>query len=246
MVEEPKKEKLGNPRSNDWAGSAFALKGWMGRIGGSLDVPFKSISIFVGSWMMLEIGWPLLTVLGVATAGSVWSIPTAIPCMFVVVYAMILASGANLVRSLVTQMYDRRDNLVKALFRGYFWSLLSIGIIYLVHTYFHAHLPLLFVIPILYFVPIAGLPVPIPLGTTGWYMNILAMVVVYTVGVTGSCIGGIEILGHLLENSRQHGAYGAVFGVLLLTVFPALNIYFSLVFLESTIDIFWGLIPFGT
>ncbi|MGY5854170.1 MAG: hypothetical protein RTU92_11425 [Candidatus Thorarchaeota archaeon] len=233
-------------QKTNWQGSGMSLKGWLNRLSGGLDLPYKSIALFVGCWMVLEIGWPLLIVLGVATAGTVWNIPTAIPCMFIVVYGMVLTSGVNLVRSLIVQLGDRRDNIVKALFRGYFWSLLSIGLIIMVHTYFRTNSVLMFAIPILYLIPIqvvgTTVPIPIPLGITGMYMDLIVTVIVYTVGVTGSCIGGIEIIRYLLNNSRKHGSYGAIFAVLMLAVYPAMNIYFSLIFLNSTLELFGRLL----
>ena len=199
--------------------------------------------------MILEIGWPLLVVWGIASAGSVWNIPTTIPFAFVLTYGLVLASGSNMVRSLVTQLAGRRDNIVKALFRGYFWGLLSVGLVFLVHAYFHSHLQLLFLIPIFYLLPInivgVTVPVPIPLGITGLYMDMVATIIVYAVGVTGSCIGGIEILKHFMDNSAQHGTYGAILTVLLLAVFPAMNIYFSSVFLTTILELFGRFLGIG-
>lgn len=236
------------PRKTNWYSSGGSVSGWMARFNAGLNRPFKSIAIFAGGWMLLEIGWPILILLGVATAGSVWNIPTAIPFMFVVVYGLTLISGSNLVRSLVTQIGNRSDSLVKALFRGYFWSLLSVGLLFTVSTYFHLKMPFMFVIPIVYLLPIEALgntiPIPVPLGITGWYMDIIFTIIVYTVGVTGSCIGGIEILKHVMDNSHQHGSYGAIFNLLVLAVFPVLNIYFSLVFLTSVFDLFGRFISF--
>lgn len=232
-----------------WGQESSALKGWMNHFVGGLDLPFKSIAIFAGCWMLLEIGWPLLILLGVVTAGTVWSVPTTIPCMYIAVYAMIMTSGMNMVRSIIMQLGSRRDNLVKALFRGYFWSLLSIGAILIIHEYFHATMPGLFLIPILYFIPIEILgntaPIPILLGLSGWYMDIAVTVIVYAIGVTGSSIGGFELLQYFLENSQHRGTYGAILGVLLLAVFPAVNIYFSLTFLETIMDLFGRCVSLG-
>ena len=222
----------------------------MNRLVGSLSLPYKSIALFVSSWMLLEIGWPLLTIAGVVTAGSVWDIPTAIPCMYIGVYCTLLVSGANLIRSLIVELSSARDNLAKALFRGYFWSILSVGLILLVHAYFRTNHEALFLLPIIYFIPIeinilgtgGTVPVPIPLGFTGMYLNILVAVIVYAVGITGSCIGGIEVLRYLMSSPRQQTSYGAVFKVLFLAVFPPLNLYFSSVFLTSMIDLFWRLL----
>jgi hypothetical protein len=238
-----------DPEKTNWERPGVSLKGWMNQFTGGLDLPFKSIVLFAGSWMLLEIGWPLLIVFGVATAGTVWSIPTAIPCLFIAVYVSIMISGMNMVRSIITQLGDRKDNLVKALFRGYFWSLLSIGVILTIHEYFHSTMPQLFFLPILYLIPIEVLgttvPIPLLLGFSGLYMDISVTIIVYAIGITGSSIGGIEILRNLLDNSRQRGTYGAIFGVLLLAVFPVVNIYFSLVFLTSTLDLFGRCLSFG-
>lgn len=250
--EQEKKEKEKERKrelKRNYERSGVSLKGWMNQFIGGLDLPFKSIAIFAGSWMLLEIGWPLLIIFGVATAGSVWSIPTTIPCLFIAVYVNIMVSGMNMIRSIITQLGNRRDNLVKALFRGYFWGLLSIGLILIVHEYFHTTMPQLFILPILYFIPILifgnTVPFPLFLGLSGWYMDIAVTIVVYAIGITGSAIGGIEILRSLLDNSRQRGTYGAIFGVLLLAVFPVVNIYFSLVFLTSTLDLFGRYVSFG-
>ncbi len=233
----------------NWDQSGGSLKGWMNKFTGGLDLPFKSIAIFAGSWMLLEIGWPLLIIFGVATAGNVWSIATVIPCLFIAVYVNIMVSGMNMIRSIITQLGDRRDNLVKALFRGYFWSLLSIGLILIVHEYFHTTMPMLFFIPIFYLIPLQVLgttvPFPLLLGISGLYMDLAVTIIVYAIGITGSAIGGIEILRTLLDNSRQRGTYGAIFGVLLLAVFPVVNIYFSLVFLTTTMDLFGRCVSFG-
>lgn len=238
--------KVTDPRKTSWGTSGASMTGWMSRFGSGLDMPFKSIALFVGSWMLLEIGWPFLTILGVATAGSVWSVPSSIASMFIVVYGLILISGANVVRSLILQLTGQKDNLVKALFRGYFWSLLVVGLILTIHQYFHSHMPLLYLIPIIYLLPIQILgntvPIPILLGITGMYMDIIVMVIIYVVGITGSCIGGLEILRYFLDNSRQRGSYHAILSVLMLAVFPAMNIQFSLVFLNSILDLYRGLI----
>jgi hypothetical protein len=242
-------EKANQERKANWERSGVSLKGWMNQLTGGLDFPFKSIAMFAGSWMLLEIGWPLLIVFGVATAGTVWSIPTAIPCLFIAVYVTIMVSGMNMVRSIIMQLGDRRDNLVKALFRGYFWSLLSIGVILTVHEYFHTTMPQLFILPILYLIPVTVLgttvPFPLLLGLSGLYMDLSVTTVVYAIGITGSSIGGIELLRTLLDTSRQHGTYGAIFGVLLLAIFPVVNIYFSLVFLTSTLDLFGRCLSLG-
>ena len=228
----------------NWQGSGFALKGLMSKLGGNLDLPFKSVIIFVGSWLMLETGLPLLIVVGVATAGSIWSISSAIPLVFLSVYCTLLSSGSNLIRSLVLELGNRRDNMVKALFRGYFWSILAVGLLYFVHGYF-CNLTLLYNWPVLYFIPIdvsflgigGTAPVPVPLGIVGYYMNIIATVIMFAVGVTGSCIGGLEILRYVLDSSREHGLFGAIFGVLMLAVYPAMNVYFSSIFLHSILDL---------
>jgi len=234
--------KRTNPRMTNWEKSGSSMMEWMSRFGSGLEVPFKSIALFAGSWLMLEIGWPVLTLLGVATAGSVWSISSAIPFTFIVVYGILLMSGSNLVRSLISHLTGQRDNLVKAVFRGYFWSLLSVGLILTIHQYFYGMLPFLFLIPIVYLIPIEILgntvPIPIPLGISGWYLDILVMIIVYIVGITGSCIGGIEILRYFMNSSNQRGTYHAIFSILLLAVFPALNIQFSLVFLNSILDLY--------
>jgi len=234
-----------DPKRTDWTGSGTSMMGWISRLGAGLDLSFKSIALFVGSWMLLEIGWPVLTMLGVATAGSVWSIPSSIASMYIVVYGLVLVSGANVVRSLIVQLTGQKDNLVKALFRGYFWSLLVVGLILTIHHYFHSHMPLLFMIPIVYLLPIQivgnTVPIPIPLGITGIYMDIIMMVIVYVVGITGSSIGGLEILRHFLDNSHQ-GGHSAILSLLMLAVFPAMNIHFSLVFLNSILDVLRGLI----
>ena len=245
-------KRMGSRKAN-WERSGTSLKGWMAKFSASLDLPFKSIATFVGSWMILEVGWPLLIVFGVATAGSVWSIPTTIPCLFIAMYGTVLVSGTNVVRSLIVQLGNGRDNLVKALFRGYFGSLLSIAVVLIVHAYFRSHMPQLFWLPIVYLLPIDGsvlgtggtVPIPIPIGISGLYMDLLVTIIVYAVGVTGSCIGSIEILQYLLNASRKHGSYGAILGVLVLAVFPAMNIYFSLVFLTSTLDLFGRCISLG-
>jgi len=146
-----------------------------------------------------------------------------------------------MVRGLIVHFSMKRDNLVKALFRGYFWSLLSIGLIVLIHTYFHTNLPQMFILPILYLLPIdvAGttLPIPIPLGITGLYMDLIITILVYVVGIIGSCVGGLEIIKYLNESSKRNGSYGAILSVLILATFPAFNICFSLVFLNTTLDL---------
>jgi len=216
--------------------------GWLSRFGSALDLPIKSIALFAGSWLMLEIGWPVLTLLGVATAGSVWSIPSAIPFLFIIVYGIILVSGCNLVRSIVVYVSGTRDNLVKVLFRGYFWSLLSVALILLINQYFHTALPFLYLLPIIYLLPLDVLgttvPIPIPLGLSGWYLDILVVVIVYVVGITGSCIGGLEILRYFIDSSAQQSSYHAILSVLFLAVFPTVNIQFSLMFLDSILDLF--------
>jgi len=235
------KDKESPPPIN-WSRSSSSMKGMLARFGADLDVPFKSIAMFAGSWMILEIGWPLLVIWGVASSGSVWNIPTSIPFTFVLTYGIVLVSGTNVIRSLITQLAGKRDNIVKALFRGYFWGLLSVGLVFLVHAYFHANMWSLFIIPILYLIPIdiAGVTVPAPifLGFTGQYMDMLATIIVYVVGVVGSCIGGIEILKHFMDDSSRRGTYGAIFAVLLLAIFPAMNIYFSSVFLTTILELF--------
>jgi hypothetical protein len=247
--EKDRNKELKRELKRNWEKSGGSLKSWMSQFTGGLDLPFKSIAMFAGSWMLLELGWPLLVLFGVATAESVWSIPTAIPCLFIAVYVTIMTSSMNMVRSIITQLGAQRDNLVKALFRGYFWSLLSIGVILIVHEYFHTNMPQLFILPILYLIPMQILgttvPVPIPLGWSGLYMDIAVTIIVYAIGITGSAIGGIELLRQLLDNSRQRGTYGAIFGVLLLAVFPVVNVYFSLVFLNSTLDLFGRWVSFG-
>ncbi len=230
-----------NPRNTEWHSSGASLRGWLDWLGLGLDMPYKSIALFVGCWIVLEVGWPLLVVLGVTTAGSVWSVPSAIPCMFIIVYGLLMVGAANMVRGLIVQFSMRRDNLVKALFRGYFWSLLSIGLIVLTHTYYHSNLPQMFILPILYLLPIdiAGttIPIPIPLGITGFYMDLIVTITVYIVGIIGSCVGGLEIIRYLTDSSKRNGSYGAILSVLMLAVFPAFNICFSLIFFNSTLDL---------
>jgi hypothetical protein len=239
-----------DPKQTNWERSSSSLKGMLARFGSEIEIPYKSIALFAGCWMILEIGWPLLVMWGVASAGSVWNIPTAIPFTFVVTYGLVLVSGTNVARTLVTQIGGSKDNIVRALFRGYFWGLLSVGLVFLIHEYFHTNLPLLFIIPIFCLLPIdvtiiGTVPIPIPLGFTGLYMDMVATIIVYAVGVTGSCIGGIEILCYIMNNSSQHGSYGAILSVLLLAVFPAMNIYFSSVFLTTILELFGRFLGIG-
>lgn len=233
-----------DPKTTNWSQSGASMMGWFSRFGAGMDLPFKSIALFVGSWLMLELGWPILTLLGVATAGSVWNIPASIPFLFIIVYGIVMVSGCNLIRSLITYVSSRRDNLVKAIFRGYFWSLLSVGLVLLVNQYFHTALPLLYILPIIYLLPLQILgttvPIPILLGFSGWYLDLLVTVIVYVVGITGSCIGGLEILRYFVDTSAQQSSYHAILAVLFLAVFPAMNIQFSLVFLNSILSVFGG------
>jgi hypothetical protein len=201
--------------------------------------------MFAACWILLEIGWPLLILFGIASAGSVWSIPAVVPCIFILAYGLLLVNGSNIIRTLILQFSQQRDNLVKAIARGYLWSILSIGVMYLVHAYFIERYPLLFWMPILYLVPINAIgttvPIPIPLGVTGNYLQLLIIALVYVIGITGACVGGIEILRYLMNQSKRHGAFGSIFNLLMLAVFPALNIYLSYAFLSSVIDLVGGL-----
>jgi hypothetical protein len=230
-----------DPKKTSWNGNA--LSGWINRLSGDLDIPFKSVAVFVGSWILLQQGWPLLTVWAVATAGSVWNIPTMIPFVLVATYAILLVSAVNMIRALVTQLGGNQDSLVKALFRGYFWSLLSLGLVLLIHKYFMVNMPLLFIIPVFYLLPIevtliGTVPIPIPLGITGIYIQIIVTLIVTVVGIAGGAVGGLEILRTILDGSSRHGRYGSILAVLFLSIYPALNVYFSIVFLDSALTVF--------
>jgi hypothetical protein len=230
-----------HPRETNWQHGGSALRAWIGQFVSGLDIPYRSIAIFTGSWLLLEMGWPLLTLLGVASAGTVWAIPAMIPCVFIGVYTTLIVSGVNMVRSIVIQLGSQRDNIMKSLFRGYFWGLLSIGLSLIIHIRFIETSPQLFALPIIYFIPfeVAGVtvPVPIPLGRTGIYNMLAVTIIVYAVGITSSCIGGLELLRTVIESTRKHGFYGSLFAIMFLAVFPALNVYLSSLMLETVLDI---------
>ncbi len=234
-----------SPEKTNWAGSFAPWRSAFGHLSAGIDLPFKSIAMFATCWIALETGWPLLILLGIISAGTVWTISAAIPCIFVLTYGLLLVNGANIVRTLVMQASERHDNLVKAISRGYLWSILSIGVIYVIHEYFTIHLPLLFLIPVIYIVPIEVLgntiPIPIPLGLSGNYINLVVLVVVYVVGITGACIGGIEVLRYFMNTNRKYGVAGSIFNLLLLAVFPAVNVIFSFVFLDVITKLVGGL-----
>ena len=229
-----------------WEGSGASLRGAIGRSASSLDLPFKSLMFFVGSAILLSVGWTVLIVFGVAFAGSVWSISATIPSMFIITYAIMMINGTNMIRELAVRYRSKNDSIVSALFRGYFWSLLSIGFILLVHRFFLTSVPHIFNMPIVYFIPIevelvvgGTIPVPVPLGMSGWYIDIISKVLVFVIGIVGACIGGLEILEFVMAKSSQNGIYGAIFNILFLASYPAFNLYFSISFLDFIIDLYW-------
>lgn len=210
---------------------------------GWLDLPVPSIFIFVLTFTLLQFGHGILMVVAVATAGSIWALGTAIPATFIITYLVCMVSAANLVRQVVRHLSGQQDNLMKALFRGYLWALLSIGLVSIVHLYFCCYVPQLYCMPIIFFIPIDvygfTIPIPIPLGTTGPLMEFAFRVVVFGVGVTGACVGGIELLRCILDRLSGRGLYASLLQVLLLSVFPGLNMALSmllLVRLEPLID----------
>jgi len=224
----------------------------LGQLGG-LDLPVKSIMVFVATTLLLSHGFLLLAALGVALSGSVWSIPATIPMVVVATYAVCLASAANMVRELVGlfSLFSReRGSLVAALFQGYFGALLTIGLLYLIHLYIQAAAWPLFWLPIFYLVPIDiyGFTVPIPLfmGFTGTYLVLVWWVVVFAVGVTGACTGGLALLRFLLEDLQGRGVYGALLSVLVVAVFPALNVWGAVTVLELVSQLLaWRLVGLG-
>jgi len=48
-----------------------------------------------------------------------------------------------------------------------------------------------------------------------------------------------------MDNSAQRGTYGAILTVLLLAIFPAMNIHFSSVFLTTILELFWRFLVIG-
>ncbi|MHA1881747.1 MAG: hypothetical protein ACTSUO_01735 [Candidatus Thorarchaeota archaeon] len=86
-------------------------------------------------------------------------------------------------------------------------------------------------------------PIPIPLGVTKYYLNYLVVLFVYVIGITGACVGGLEVFEYFKSVSQKHGLYGSMMNILLHTVYPTVNVILSLVFL-TTIDnyIRWGLV----
>lgn len=237
--------KTFSPEKTNWISSSASWRSAFSRLSSEIVLPFKSIATFASCWVLLEIGWPLLILFGIVSAGSVWTISAAIPCMFILVYGLLLVNGANIVRALIIQASERHDNLVKAIARGYLWTILSIGVIYVTHEYFTLHLPLLFQIPVIYIIPIEILgntiPIPIPLGFSGFYINIVLLAAVYVIGITGSCIGGMEILRYFMNSNKRYGVAGSIFNLLLLAVFPAVNVVFSFAFLDIIVNLIGGL-----
>ncbi|MHA1770335.1 MAG: hypothetical protein ACTSYL_02270 [Candidatus Thorarchaeota archaeon] len=239
-----------DPHKTNWNRSSQGMQNWFSRLTGGIDLPFRSISLFAGSWLALELGWPLVTLGGVVLAGDVWSIPAMVPFLFITLFVTVLISAANMIREIVLHLSPQQDNLLKALFRGYFWGYLSVGIIVLIYQYTLQTMPQLFLLPIFYLVPIEAsvlgnggtIPLPVFLGLSGMYLQLSVIVLVYIVGITASAIGGLEILRYVMDNTKQHGVYGAVFNILFLSVFPAVNITFSIKMMDVILAIVGGLI----
>ncbi len=242
-----------DPRKTTWAGSSKGTSEWFSRLTGGIDLPFRSIGLFAASWLALEMGWPLVALGGVVLAGDVWSIPAMIPFLFVTLFVTVLVSASNMIRAIVIQLSQQRDNLVKALFRGYFWGYLSIGMIVIIVEHTTRTMPQLFLLPIIYLVPIEGsilgtggtVPIPVFVGLSGNFIHISVIILIYVIGITASAIGGLEILRHVMDNTRGRGVYGAIFNILFLSVFPAVNITLSIKMMEVILTITGGLIGVG-
>jgi len=224
--------------------SSSIAGGVVGRLVGLNLGTLGSVTIFVGCIFLLSTpAFFLLVAFGVAVSGSVWSIPTAVPMLVVATYAACLVSAANMVRELTGVLAGERGEgePVYGMFRGYFGALLQIGLIHLVNVYLSIRSPLIFLIPVLYLVPIEiyGFTVPIPifLGFSGTYMLLVFFIVLFVVGVHGAVVGGLEFLRGLLPKLEQRGLYGAVLALLVVAVFPAFNIWAFSTILEIVKDV---------
>ena len=212
---------------------------------GQLGLPMKSFFTFVFTFVMLEHGHGLLILAGAASSGSVWTMGTIVPGTFIIAYFICLVSAANVIREVVQHVGNRRDNLIKALFRGYLWTLLAVGLVSLVHLYFCANTPEIFAMSIYFVVPIQvwgfTVPIPIGLGFTGPLMEFGWQVVVFAIGITGGCAGGLELLRYLTAYLADRGLYASLLQVLLLVAFPGVNMAFSIM-LVMQVDPFIDLI----
>jgi hypothetical protein len=206
------------------------------------DLPYRSLMIFLATFTIATVAGIFVVPVGIAVSGSVWTVMVSIGFTAIVLITACLISLANFVRGLIASLSTSLSlgigggsgtTLVDAIFRGYFGGILQVGCILLVYRFLLTGASGLFIIPMIYFIPIdilgTTLPVPIPLGFAGNYI-MLSVVVVATVTLVASFLmGGIELLQALRSAASEDGRSSAnlqraALYLLFLTLFPALNI----------------------
>ncbi len=208
------------------------------------ELPYRSLALFLATFMVSTVAGILVVPVGVAVSGSVWTVMVSIGFTAVVLIVACMVSLANFVRGLIGALSSSLVSgsggataLVGALFRGYFGGIIQAGCILLVYRFLVSVALGLFVIPMVYFIPIEVLgftvPIPIPLGWSGIYMAVSVYVVVTVVLLGSFLMGGIELLQAFrdqVDDARGDGAgdgsqlQRAAMYLLFLTLFPAVNI----------------------
>jgi len=208
------------------------------------ELPYRSLMLFLATFMVATVAGILVIPVGVAVSGSVWTVLVSIGFVAIVLVVVCVVSLANFVRGLIaafsTTLTSGRGGdsvaLVGALFRGYFGGIIQAGCILLVYKFLASVAPGLFGILMIYFIPIEVLgstvPIPIPLGWSGLYIAVSVYVAVSVILLGSFLMGGIELLQavriQVEENGGEAGGVSqlqrAAMYLIFLTLFPAVNI----------------------
>ncbi len=218
-----------------WQASSSIIKSQFSALFGMLNLPHKSIALFVMSWLALETALPLLIVAGVVLAGDVWTVFAMVPFMIIGVYLTMLISCSNIILQLIIQL-SNKETMFKAIAKGYLWGLFSIGAILMIHSYFITRCGYLFTMDVVFLVPIEGsflgiggtIPIPVFLGVSGIYIIMAVKMLVIAIATIACATGGLEILQYVVATAKKHGVYGLLLALLLVAVFPTFNVVMAL------------------
>jgi len=218
------------------------------------ELPYRSLMVFLATFMIATAAGILVVPVGVAISGSVWTVLVSIGFVAIVLIVACVVSLANFVRGLITTLSTTLTSgrggggsvsLYGALFRGYFGGIMQVGCILLVYGALRVGAWGLFTIFMVYIIPIDiwgfTVPIPIPLGFSGMYISIAVHVIATVVLVGSFLMGGIELL-QAIRNQVDKGGDGDGGGsalhrsalyLLFLTLFPALNIFLCCLLIEA-------------
>ena len=223
------------------------------------DLPWRSLLVFVATFTIATSAGLLVAMAGIVVSQSAWDILVTTGFIAMILVAVCLLSLVNFIRGVIAATASAiQSRFVFALWR-YFGTIIQVGCIILVYGFFSVFAWGLFIVPMIYFIPldILGTTVPVPVFlpnalSSGAYIAMAAYVIAIGVTVAGFVTAGLDLLAAIADQAHQgkeegsSGVFNSVLYVLFVTIFPALNIVVAVHLINSYTAILQSQIPLPT